>query len=86
MEKSIKMQMYSPYFRLSVNHRINERQLRNALNINHLFSTVVSQCNYTGYTSEFPVINNGMYHHIGKNHSQYPTKTKTKHTWKQLNN
>lgn len=69
---SIKMQMYSTYFKLCINKRINERQKRNALNINHLFSTVVSQCNYTGYEAEHPQINNGLYHHVGKNHSQYP--------------
>lgn len=64
--------MYGSYFKLSINQKINERQSRNGLNINFLFSTVISSCNYSKYTATAPVINNGLYHHIGKNHSKYP--------------
>ena len=65
-------QMYSRYFTLSINQRINERQNRNSLNINHLFATVISQTYYGNYETSYPKINNGMYHHVGKNHSKYP--------------
>jgi hypothetical protein len=64
--------MYQKYFTLNIHQRINERQKRNGLNINYLFATVLRQEEYTGFNSLHPVVNNGMYHHIGKNHSQYP--------------
>jgi hypothetical protein len=73
----IKMQMYQPYFLLPINQRINERQKRNALNINHLFNTVISDCNHSKYQTENPQVNNGIYHHIGRNHSKYPLNTPT---------
>ena len=63
---------YGKYFELNINQRINERQQRNGLNINHLFYCTITQGSYTGYTATYPKINNGLYHHIGKNHSQYP--------------
>ena len=66
--------MYQGYFALSIHQRINERQQRNALNINGLFSTVISDSTHSKYTATHPRINNGIYHHIGKNHSQYPKK------------
>ncbi len=69
---SIHEQLYQDYFKLNLHQRINERQHRNGLNITHLFSTVVSQCTHSKYTKETPKINNGLYHHIGKTHSQYP--------------
>lgn len=72
--QKFKMAGYGKYFTLNIHQRINERQLRNSLNINHLFSTVIKQSTYTGYTATHPKINNGMYHHIGKNHSKYPNK------------
>jgi hypothetical protein len=63
---------YKSYFKLNVNQRINERQNRNGLNINYLFSTVISQCTYSGFENYLhPKINNGLYHHAGKNHSKY---------------
>lgn len=64
--------LYQNYFKLSIIQRINERQHRNALNINNLFSCVISACIYSKYEATHPRINNGIYHHIGKNHSQYP--------------
>lgn len=60
---------YQNYFKLNINQRINERQKRNALNINGLFRAVITQNNYN---TTHPQINNGLYHHIGKNHSKYP--------------
>lgn len=60
------------YKALNIHQRINERQHRNSLNINHLFSTVVDQAHYTNYTTTAPKVNNGLYHHIGKTHSKYP--------------
>lgn len=74
---TVKMQMHSPYFKLPINQRINERQKRNALNINHLFSTVISDCNHSKYQTEHPQVNNGIYHHIGRSHSKYPTNKPT---------
>lgn len=66
-------QMYGSYFKMSIHEKINSRQNRNGLNINFLFATVVSQCNYAQYDGKsHPVINNGLYHHIGRNHSKYP--------------
>lgn len=70
----IQQKMYGTYFRLNINQRINERQHRNSLNINHLFSTTISQCGYTQYTETYPKVNNGLYHHVGKSHSKYPVK------------
>jgi hypothetical protein len=64
--------MFRTYINLNIHQKINERQKRNGLNINYLFSTVIHQQNYTKYEALHPVINNGLYHHIGKNHSQYP--------------
>jgi len=72
MKTGIKQQMYQAYFRLNINQRINERQQRNSMPINHLFSTVISQCTYSGYSAEFPKVNNGLYHHIARSHSKYP--------------
>ena len=66
---------YGAYFRLGIHQRINERQKRNSLNINHVFLTVIGQCVYTGYTATYPKINNGTYHHYGKTHSKYPRGT-----------
>lgn len=66
--------MFKSYINLSIHDKINNRQERNALNINFLFSTVLNQCSYSKYTAQYPVINNGLYHHIGKNHSKYPVK------------
>lgn len=59
---------YQNYFKLNINQRINERQKRNSLNINGLFRTVITQ---NSYETTHPQINNGLYHHIGKNHSKY---------------
>ncbi len=67
-----KMFGYGRYFRLNINQKINERQGRNGLNINHLYSTVISQCIYSGYDTSYPKINNGTFHHYGKSHSKYP--------------
>ena len=64
--------LYKSYFKLSIIQRINERQYRNALNINNLFSCVISDCIHSKYETTHPQINNGIYHHIGKNHSKYP--------------
>ena len=69
-------QLYSSYFKLNINQRINERQERNQLNINYLFATTLRSCDYSKFTATYPRINNGIYHHIGKTHSKYP-KTKT---------
>jgi hypothetical protein len=66
--------MYKSYFSLNIHQRINERQVRNLLNINNLFASVVCQGNYKKYTTEHPIVTNGIYHHIGKNHSKYPKK------------
>jgi hypothetical protein len=63
--------MYQPYFALSINQRINERQHRNGLNINYLFSTVIRQCVYHEYSSGAPCFNTGIYHHIGRKHSAW---------------
>lgn len=63
---------YAPYFKLNVNQRINLRQHRNSLNINHLFSTGISQYRTGDTEIERPKVNNGLYHHVGKNHSKYP--------------
>jgi len=60
---------YRKYFTLTINQRINERQERNALNINHLFATVIRQ---NDYKATYPKLNTGIYHHVGKKHSQYP--------------
>jgi len=68
----MKTATHRPYFALTVHQRINERQHRNSLNINHLFSTVVSQCEYSKYSKDAPKVNNGLYHHTGKSHSKYP--------------
>lgn len=65
---------YGKYFSLNIHQRINERQHRNSLNINNLFATVLRQGVYTKYETTHPKINNGLYHPIGKNHSQYPKK------------
>jgi len=63
---------YGSYFKLNIHQRINERQHRNGLNINYLFSTVMSSCVYSGFKNYLhPVVNNGLYHHWGKNHSKY---------------
>jgi hypothetical protein len=66
------MKTQKKYFNLSIHQRINERQERNSLNINGLFRTVINDGNFSTYTAEYPKINNGLYHHIGKNHSKYP--------------
>lgn len=71
---TIRQKMYPKYFRMNIHKRINERQERNSLNINGLFSTVISDSIHSEYTTEYPKINNGMYHHIGKTHSKYPKK------------
>lgn len=60
---------HGKYFKLNIFQRINERQLRNSLNINGLFRTVITQNNYG---IDYPKINNGIYHHSGKTHSKYP--------------
>jgi len=64
---------YGSYFELTINQRINLRQNRNSLNINWLFSTVLSDWwNHKNYfMASFPKINNGLYHHSGHNHSRY---------------
>jgi hypothetical protein len=64
--------LYQKYFKLNINQRINERQQRNSLNINSLFSTVISDSIHSNYETTHPKINNGIYHHIGKSHSKYP--------------
>jgi hypothetical protein len=69
---NIRKSIYKKYFELSINQRINERQHRNALNINNLFATVLNQCTYSKYEETHPKINNGLYHHVGKTHSKYP--------------
>jgi hypothetical protein len=63
---------YGEYFRLNIHQKINERQQRNALNINYLFGTVVRMCSHSRYETTHPQVNNGLYHHIGKTHSKYP--------------
>ena len=63
---------YGAYFRLNIHQRINERQKRNSLNINHVFLTVIRDNVYSEYTATYPKINNGTYHHYGKSHSKYP--------------
>jgi hypothetical protein len=64
---------YGEYFTLNINQRINARQRRNSLNINHLFATVLRQTGgYFNYETSYPKINNGLYHHAGKSHSKYP--------------
>ena len=69
--------MYRPYFEISINEKINARQRRNGLNINYLYGTTMDNVG-RGYLEDkdysHPVINNGLYHHIGKTHSKYPTK------------
>jgi len=59
------------YFTLNIHQRINERQKRNALNINGLFRTVIWQGTLSNYTTTHPQFNTGLYHKYGKNHSQY---------------
>ncbi len=70
---------YSSYFALPIDRRINARQNANSLNINYLFGTTM-QWTGRGYIQSadytHPVINNGIYHHCGKTHSQYPSKIK----------
>ena len=67
---------YSSYFKLSIDEKINLRQFRNSLNINGLFycclTTNWNQSDMIHKT--YPKINNGLYHHIGKNHSKYNNK------------
>lgn len=63
---------YVKYFKLNIFQRINERQKRNSMNINNLYSTVLKQSSYTRYDATHPQINNGLYHHYGKTHSKYP--------------
>lgn len=66
--------LYPKYFALNVNQKINERQSRNGLKINYLFATVLQQEQYCGdFKAGYPKINNGIYHHFGRNHSLYPT-------------
>lgn len=64
-----KMCGYGKYFTLNIHQKINERQLRNSLNINGLFRTVITQ---GSYSATHPKVNNGLYHHTGKTHSKYP--------------
>ena len=63
------------YFQLTIHERINLRQNRNGLNINGLFCTCLN--NFWLHSNRFaldhPKINNGIYHHIGRNHSKYPS-------------
>lgn len=74
-EKNIFRRMYSRYFTLGIHERINERQHRNALNINYVFYTVIADCNHSKYENKaHPRVNNGTYHHIGKSHSKYPKR------------
>lgn len=65
---------YSGYFKLPINERINSRQNRNGLNINYLFSTVIRSFHLGSNISSYPRINTGLYHPVGKKHSQYPCK------------
>jgi hypothetical protein len=74
--------MYKPYFNLPIDKKINARQRRNGLNINGLYTTTAENV-ARGYLQpsdySHPVINNGLYHHCGKTHSQYPSKIKRTH-------
>ena len=71
------------YFDLNIHQKINERQNRNSLNINNLFSTVITQNNYG---EKYPKINNGLYHHSGKSHNKYPLKDYSSKAIERLNN
>jgi len=66
--------MYKSFYSLSIHERINFRQYRNSLNINHLYLTSSSSYRSSSDSNviQFPKINNGLYHHIGKTHSKYP--------------
>jgi hypothetical protein len=65
------VQLYKSYFDLSINEKINFKQWRNGLNINGLFLCSISSYSKTDKYTKAPKINNGLYHHIGKNHSKY---------------
>ncbi len=68
---------YGSYFKLNIHERINLRQNRNSLNINWLFSTVISDWwnHKDHFKASFPKVNNGLYHHSGRNHSKYSYKS-----------
>lgn len=73
MQEMTQKNLYKSYFELNIHQKINERQHRNALNINNLFACVLRSCNYSKYKDyAHPKINNGIYHPIGKTHSKYP--------------
>ena len=64
------------YFALNIHQRINARQHRNSLNINHLYPTTLSNV-VSGYMfaedmEEGARPNTGLYHKLGKRHSMYP--------------
>ena len=66
-------QLYPRYFGLNINQRINARQARNGLNICSLFSATIHTITYQNAADfEQPYINNGLYHHPGRTHQQYP--------------
>ena len=64
------------YFALNIHQRINARQHRNSLNINHLYpatlSNVVSGYMFAEDMEEGARPNTGLYHKLGKRHSMYP--------------
>ena len=66
--------IYPRYFALNIHQRINERSQRDGLNVLGLFGSVLSQEEYAELKATHPQINNGVYHHIGRHHSQYPGK------------
>jgi hypothetical protein len=77
MQPKLKNGRTAYYFTLSIHHRINERQHRNRLNINlpfaaTFFKIVYLDGNDFSKNCSVPVINNGIYHHQGKNHCRYP--------------
>lgn len=66
-------QLYPKYFGLNINQRINARQARNGLNICGLFNAAIRTIRHQNAADfEQPYINNGLYHHPGRTHQQYP--------------
>jgi hypothetical protein len=81
--KDLLKQMHPTYFKLNVHQKINARQLRNGLNINHIFATKLYDFDYVAEDIECDhyticPVNTGIYHHFGKRHSQYPRYGKVK--------
>ena len=62
------------YIDMDINAKINGRQNRNKLNYSNPFATyyfTVMQFGTAAVNTANPTVNNGLYHAIGKNHSQY---------------